>query len=143
MRISDWSSDVCSSDLDDASLWTSGQYISDSDGDTDSYFGIVASDIQLAGLQFTTPDASTPVTMAHTATLGVDGTIIVAPSVLTNDQTIAGGFLTGAAGGGLVGVQPQGGGTFNIASHNLNKGASVTGLPTGGTGSVSHGGRNN
>src|SRR3546814_17048786 len=100
MRISDWSSDVCSSDL---------QYISDSDGDADSYFGIVASDIQLAGLQFTTPDASTTVTMAPTATLGVDGTIIVAPSVLTNDQTIAGGFPTGAGGGGLVGVKQNGG----------------------------------
>src|SRR3546814_3280388 len=42
-------------DQDDASLWTSGQYISDSDGDADSYFGIVASAIQLAGLPFTTP----------------------------------------------------------------------------------------
>src|SRR3546814_4105971 len=125
MRISDWSSDVCSSDQDDASLWTSGQYISDSDGDADSYFGIVASDIQRAGLQFTTPDASTTVTMAPTATLGVDGTIIVAPSVLTNDQTIAGGFLTGAAGGGLVGVQQNGGGTFTIASTIIDNGADV------------------
>src|SRR3546814_12581411 len=74
--------------------------------------------------------------MAPTATLGVDGTIIVAPSVLTNDQTIAGGFLTGAAGGGLVGVQQNGGGTFTIASTIIDNGADVIGFPKGGTGIV-------
>src|SRR3546814_4052745 len=92
MRISDWSSDVCSSDL--------------------------------------------------TATLGVDGTIIVAPSVLTNDQTIAGGFLTGAAGGGLVGVQQNGGGTFTIASTIIDNGADVIGFTKGGTGIVRLSGAN-
>src|SRR3546814_13489876 len=75
--------------------------------------------------------------MAPTATLGVDGTIIVAPSVLTNDQTIAGGFLTGAAGGGLVGVQHTGGGTFTIASTIIDNGADVIGFTKGGTGIVS------
>src|SRR3546814_7629263 len=80
--------------------------------------------------------------MAPTATLGVDGTIIVAPSVLTNDQTIAGGFLTGAAGGGLVGVQQNGGGTFTIASTIIDNGADVNGFTKGGTGIVSLSGAN-
>src|SRR3546814_14030913 len=80
--------------------------------------------------------------MAPTATLGVDGTIIVAPSVLTNDQTIAGGFLTGAAGGGLVGVQQNGGGTFTIASTIIDNGADVIGFTKGGTGIVRLSGAN-
>ncbi|MBB4633681.1 beta strand repeat-containing protein [Sphingosinicella soli] len=77
-------------DQDDASLWADGQYISDSDGDTESFSGTVASDVQLAGLQFTTADPTTTVTVAPTATLGIDGTIIVAPSVGANNQTIPG-----------------------------------------------------
>src|SRR3546814_14169248 len=45
-------------DQDDASLWTLGQYISDSDGDADSSFGIVARDIQHHRLPFPNPPHS-------------------------------------------------------------------------------------
>src|SRR3546814_18773976 len=89
MRISDWSSDVCSSDL-----------------------------VQLGGLRYTAAADST-ITVGVGNTLGVDGTIIVAPSVLANDQTITGGFLTGGAGGGTLGVQQNGAGTFKIDSPTL------------------------
>src|SRR3546814_17805445 len=91
MRISDWSSDVCSSDL--------------------------------------------TITVGVGNTLGVDGTIIVAPSVLANDQTITGGFLTGGAGGGTLGVQQNGAGTFTIDSTIVDNGG-ATSFVKGGTGTV-------
>ncbi|CAN7423228.1 autotransporter-associated beta strand repeat-containing protein [Caulobacter sp. LjRoot300] len=129
-------------DQDDASLWASGQYISDSDGDADSYFGTVGSSVQLAGLQFTTPDATTTVTVASGQTLGVDGTIIVAPSVLNNNQAITGGNLTGASGGGgLVGIQQNGGGALTINSTIVDN-AGAVGFTKGGAGAVSLTGAN-
>jgi len=129
-------------DQDDASLWASGQYISDNDGDADSYFGTVGSDVQLAGLQFTTPDPTTTVTIAPTATLGVDGTIIVSNQVGANNQTITGGSLTGPAGGGTLGVQQNGGGLFTIASTIVDNGADAIGFTKGGTGSLRLSGAN-
>ena len=122
-------------DQDDASLWANGQFISDSDGDADSFFGTVGSSVQLGGLQFTTPDATTTVTVAAGQTLGVDGTIIVAPSVLANSQTITGGNLTGTSGGGLLGVQQNGAGTLTIASQIVDNGGAI-GFTKSGTGRV-------
>src|SRR3546814_14173349 len=111
MRISDWSSDVCSSDL-----------------------------VQLGGLRYTAAADST-ITVGVGNTLGVDGTLIVAPSVLANDQTITGGFLTGGAGGGTLGVQQHGAGTFTIASTIVDNGA-ATSLAKGGPGPVAPPGAN-
>ncbi|MGK6353839.1 autotransporter-associated beta strand repeat-containing protein [Sphingomonas sp. DT-207] len=122
-------------DQDDASLWANGQFISDSDGDADSFFGTVGSSVQLGGLQFTTPDATTTVTIAGGQTLGVDGSIIVAPSVLTDNQTITGGNLTGTAGGGVLGVQQNGAGTLTIASQIVDNTGTV-GFTKSGTGRV-------
>ncbi|KRC81475.1 autotransporter-associated beta strand repeat-containing protein [Sphingomonas sp. Root241] len=123
-------------DKDDASTWLAGEFISDSDGDPDSYFGTVGSSIQLGGLQFTTPDATTTVTVAAGQTLGVDGTIIVAPSVGANNQTITGGSLTGlSGGGGVLGIQQNGTGNFTIASQIVDNGA-ATGFTKAGTGLV-------
>src|SRR3546814_3450914 len=118
LRIRDWSSDVCSSDLggwatingsdyakvlgggiiafdatdytdkDDASSWLDGEIISDSENAPDTpFFGSVGGDVQLGGLRYTAAADST-ITVGVGNTLGVDGTIIVAPSVLANDQTI-------------------------------------------------------
>src|SRR3546814_12689549 len=105
MRISDWSSDVCSSDL-----------------------------VQLGGLRYTAAADST-ITVGVGNTLGVDGTIIVAPSVLANDQTITGGFLTGGAGGGTLGVQQHGAGPFPIVSTIVDTGG-ATSFAKCGTGTV-------
>src|SRR3546814_20246339 len=112
MLISDWSSDVFSSDL----------------------FGSVGVDGQLGGLRYTAAADST-ITVGVGNTLGVDGTIIVAPSVLANDQTITGGFLTGGAGGGTLGVQQNGAGTFTIDSTIVDNGG-ATSFVKGGTGTV-------
>ena len=129
-------------DKDDASAWAAGEFISDSDGDADSYFGTVGSSIQLGGLQFTTPDATTTVTVAGGQTLGVDGTIIVAPSVLANNQTITGGNLTGLSGaGGALGVLHNGTGTLSIESTIVDNGG-ATGFTKGGLGTVSLTGAN-
>jgi fibronectin-binding autotransporter adhesin len=122
-------------DQDDASLWANGQFISDSDGDAESFFGTVGSSVQLGGLQFTTPDATTTVTIAGGQTLGVDGTIIVAPSVLGNSQTITGGNLTGTSGGGVLGVQQNSTGTFTIASQIVDNTGTV-GFTKSGSGRV-------
>ncbi|WP_051885422.1 autotransporter-associated beta strand repeat-containing protein [Lysobacter antibioticus] len=122
-------------DKDDASLWLTGEFISDSDADADSFFGTVGSSVQLGGLQFTTPDATTTVTVAAGQTLGIDGTIIVAPSVGANNQTITGGSLTGMAGGGALGIQQNGTGNFAIASQIVDNGGSI-GFTKAGTGLV-------
>lgn len=122
-------------DQDDASLWADGQYISDSDGDTESFFGTVASDVQLAGLQFTTFDPTTTVTIDPTATLGIDGTIIVATSVGGNSQTITGGSLTGGSGSSTLGVQQNSSGTFTIESTIVDNGG-ATSFAKAGSGTV-------
>ncbi|MBJ7499628.1 MAG: autotransporter-associated beta strand repeat-containing protein [Sphingopyxis sp.] len=122
-------------DQDDASLWADGQYISDSDGDTESFFGTVASDVQLAGLQFTTFDPTTTVTIDPTATLGIDGTIIVATSVGGNSQTITGGSLTGGSGSSTLGVQQNSSGTFTIESTIIDNGG-ATSFAKAGSGTV-------
>lgn len=118
-------------DQDNAANWLDGEYITDVDG----YFGTVGSTVQLAGLRYTAPTAST-VTISAGQTLGVDGAIIVAPSVGTNDQLITGGDITGmAGGGGALGVQQNSAGNFTIESRVVDNGGSV-GFSKAGTGLV-------
>ena len=71
-------------------------------------------------MRYTRP-VSTTVTVNAGETLGVDGTIIVAPSVLNTNQVITGGMLTGANGGDL-GVQQNSTGNFTIASQIVDNG---------------------
>lgn len=118
-------------DKDEVATWLAGEFISDSDGDGQGYSGTLAGSMQLGGLQFTEAAASN-VAVGAGQTLGVDGAIIIAPSVLTNNQTINGGNLRGAAGG-VLGVQQNGGGLFTIGSTVVDNGG-ATGLTKGGTG---------
>ncbi|KAA0178600.1 autotransporter outer membrane beta-barrel domain-containing protein, partial [Cupriavidus gilardii] len=117
-------------DQDNAATWQNNQYITDVDG----FYGEVGSTVQLAGLRYTEPTA-TNVTVANGQTLGVDGTIIVAPSVGANDQTITGGSITGTAGGGELGVQQNSTGNFTIGSQVVDNGGSI-GFTKAGTGLV-------
>ncbi|CDX29442.1 Outer membrane autotransporter barrel domain (modular protein) [Mesorhizobium sp. ORS 3359] len=120
---------------DNASLWTNGQVISDAGGAANSaYFGTVGSSIQIGGLKYTAANAST-VTIGAGATLGISGTIIVAPSVGANSDTITGGSITGPAGGGTLGVLQNSTGTFTIASTIVDNGGAV-GFTKAGTGTV-------
>ncbi|MDP3592655.1 autotransporter-associated beta strand repeat-containing protein [Phenylobacterium sp.] len=118
-------------DKDEVATWLSGEFISDSDGDGLGYSGTLTGSMQIGGLQFTEAAVSN-VTVAAGQTLGVDGAIIIAPSVANNNQTINGGNLRGAAGG-VLGVQQNGGGLFTIGSTVVDNGGS-TGLTKGGTG---------
>jgi fibronectin-binding autotransporter adhesin len=122
-------------DKDEVATWLNGEFISDSDGDAESFFGTLGSSVQLGGLQFTTPDATTTVNIAAGQTLGIDGTIIVAPSVLSNNQTITGGSITGMSGGGVLGIQQGSTGNFTIASQIVDNGGSI-GFTKAGTGLV-------
>src|SRR5690606_35212324 len=99
------------------------------------FFGTVAGDVQLGGLRYTAA-ANSAVTIGAGNTLGVDGTIIVAPSTLATDQTITGGSLTGGTGGGALGVQHNGTGRMTIASAIVDNGG-ATSLVKGGTGALS------
>ncbi|MFC7397598.1 beta strand repeat-containing protein, partial [Chelatococcus sp. GCM10030263] len=120
---------------DDASLWQSNQILSDSGGAANTpFFNTVGASIQIGGLQYTVPRNST-VTVADGQTLGVDGTIIVAPSVGAANQTITGGAMTGTLGGGVLGVQQNGTGTFTIASTIVDNTGTV-GFSKAGTGRV-------
>lgn len=104
---------------DNAANWLDNEYITDSTG----FFGTVTGTKQLAGLRYTVAK-STTVTVSPGQTLGVDGTIIVAPSVLNTNQVITGGMLTGANGGDL-GVQQNSTGNFTIASQIVDNGTSM------------------
>jgi fibronectin-binding autotransporter adhesin len=120
---------------DDAGTWLTGEIISDTDGAADSpFFGTVGSDTYLGGLRYTAAADST-VTIGAGNTLGVDGTIIVAPSTLAADQTISGGNLTSGLTGGTLGVQHNGTGNFTIGSAIVD-GGGVTSFAKGGGGRV-------
>ncbi|MBZ9806239.1 autotransporter-associated beta strand repeat-containing protein, partial [Mesorhizobium sp. ES1-6] len=119
---------------DDASQWQANQILSDADGADTPFFNTVGSSIQIGGLQYTAAANST-VTVAAGQTLGVDGTIIVAPSVTGGSQTITGGSMTGTLGGGVLGIQQNGGGTFTIASTIVDNTGAV-GFSKAGTGKV-------
>ncbi|VVO51812.1 autotransporter-associated beta strand repeat-containing protein [Pseudomonas fluorescens] len=120
---------------DNASTWLNNEILSDAGGTANSpYFGTVSGSKQIGGLQYTAAANST-VTVGAGNTLGVDGTIIVAPSVGANNQTITGGSLTGTSGGGVLGIQQNGTGNFTIASQIVNNGGAI-GFTKAGTGLV-------
>jgi fibronectin-binding autotransporter adhesin len=120
---------------DDASTWLNNDIISDAGGSANTpYFGTVSGSKQIGGLQYTAAANST-VTVGAGNTLGVDGTIIVSPSVGAATQTITGGSLTGTLGGGVLGIQQNGTGTFTIASQIVDNGGSI-GFTKAGTGLV-------
>ena len=114
---------------DNAANWLDGEYITDSTG----FFNTVSGTKQLGGLRYTVAK-STTVTVSPGQTLGVDGTIIVAPSVLNTNQVITGGMMTGANGGDL-GIQQNSTGNFTIASQIVDNGT-ATGFVKAGTGLV-------
>ncbi|CDX32238.1 Outer membrane autotransporter barrel domain (modular protein) [Mesorhizobium plurifarium] len=118
---------------DNAALWATGDILSDEGGAANTpYFGTVNGSVALGGLKYTAAANST-VTVGAGNTLGVDGTIIVSPSVGTASQTIQGGFLTGGAGGSALGVQQNSGGTFTVASIIVDN-SGATSVTVGGTG---------
>ena len=117
-------------DKDNAANWLDNEFITDVAG----FFGTVNGTVQLGGLRYTVP-VSTTVTVDPGQTLGVDGTIIVAPSVLNTDQVITGGMLTGTLGGGTLGFQQNSTGNFTIASQIVDNGGSI-GFTKAGTGLV-------
>ncbi|WP_333605857.1 autotransporter-associated beta strand repeat-containing protein, partial [Novosphingobium sp.] len=120
---------------DDAATWLSNEYITDTGGLANTpFFNTVAGNVQLGGLKYTVGQPST-VTVGAGNTLGVDGTIIVAPTVGTNNQLITGGMLTGA-NGGVLGVQQNSTGNFTIASQIVDNGPGM-GFTKAGTGLVS------
>ncbi|MBE1526356.1 fibronectin-binding autotransporter adhesin [Sphingopyxis sp. OAS728] len=120
---------------DNAATWATGEIISDSAGAANSpYSGTVGGNVYLAGLRYSAAAGST-VTVGAANTLGVDGTIIIAPSVGTANQTITGGQLTSGVAGGALGVQHNGGGIFTIASAIVD-GGGVTSFAKGGAGRV-------
>ena len=122
-------------DKDDAGAWLSGDIVSDTGNAANTpFFGAVSGDVQLGGLRYTAAADST-VTVGSGNTLGVDGTIIVAPSTLATNQTITGGFLTGGAGGGSLGVQHNGAGALTIGSVIVDN-AGDTAVAKGGTGTL-------
>ena len=115
-------------------LWADDQFITDSStgftGTVDSPDGT----LQLGGLRYTAA-RSTTVNIASGDTLGIDGAILVAPSVGGFNQTISGGSLTGSIGGGSLGIQQNSTGTFTIASQLVDNGGAI-GFTKAGTGTV-------
>ncbi|KAB2721109.1 autotransporter outer membrane beta-barrel domain-containing protein [Brucella intermedia] len=126
---------------DDASTWLDGEILSDAGGTANSaYFGAVSGSKRIGGLQYTAA-ANSVVTVGSGNTLGVDGTIIVAPSVGGANQTITGGSMTGTLGGGVLGVQQNGGGTFTIDSAIVDNTGTI-GFTKAGTGRLALTGAN-
>ncbi|MFJ7311483.1 autotransporter-associated beta strand repeat-containing protein [Pseudomonas sp. NPDC098747] len=115
---------------DNAANWLANEFITDTTG----FFGTLGSSLQLGGLRYTRPVATT-VTIAGGQTLGVDGTIIVAPTVGTNNQLVTGGTITGTQGGGSLGIQQNSAGNFTIGSLISDNSGSV-GFAKAGTGLV-------
>ena len=120
---------------DNPSLWQDDQIITDSTGFTTSAVDSPDGTLQLGGLRYTAAKATT-LNIASGDTLGVDGNILVAPSVSSFNQLITGGSLTGPLGGGPLGIQQNSTGTFTIASQIVDNGGSATGFTKAGTGKV-------
>ena len=122
-------------DKDNAATWATGEIISDSAGAANSPFsGTVGGNVYLNGLRYSAA-AGSAVTVGAGNTLGVDGTIIVAPSVGSANQAINGGQLTSGIAGGALGIQHNGGGIFTIGSAIVD-GGGVTSFAKGGAGRV-------
>lgn len=129
------------SNKDDAGTWANNDIISDSGNAANTpFFGTLGGDVQLGGLRYSANAGST-VNVGAGNLLGVDGTIIIAPSTGTSNQTITGGSLTGGANGGTLGVQHNGGGVFAIASSIVDNGVG-TALSKGGAGILALSGAN-
>ncbi|MBE1529555.1 fibronectin-binding autotransporter adhesin [Sphingopyxis sp. OAS728] len=117
---------------DDAGTWANGDIISDTAGTANSpFFGTVTGTVQLGGLRYTAA-ANSGIGIGAGNTLGIDGTIIVAPSTLGTNQTISGGFLTGSSGGGTLGVQQNGTGVLIINSTIVNNSGATSFAKSGG-----------
>ena len=115
---------------DDAADWADGDIISDTAGAADTaFFGAVNGNVQLGGLRYTAA-ANSVVTIGAGNTLGIDGTIIVAPSTVATSQAINGGFLTGSSGGGTLGVQHNGTGVLAIGSTIVDNGGATMIVPS-------------
>ncbi|MBR2173181.1 autotransporter-associated beta strand repeat-containing protein [Sphingopyxis sp.] len=120
---------------DDAATWANGDIISDTANAANTpFFGTVTGDVQLGGLRYTAA-AGSNVAIGAANTLGIDGTIIVAPSTLATNQNITGGSLTGSTGGGTLGVQHNGTGTLTIGSTIVDN-SGATGFAKSGGGTV-------
>jgi len=117
---------------DDAGTWANGDIISDTAGAANTpFFGTVNGTVQLGGLRYTAASGSV-VTIGAGNRLGIDGTIIVAPSTAATNQTITGGSLTGSSGGGTLGVQHNGTGMLTIASTIVDHGGATSFAKSGG-----------
>jgi len=117
---------------DDAGTWANGDIISDTAGAANTpFFGTVTGTVQLGGLRYTAASGSV-VTIGAGNRLGIDGTIIVAPSTAATNQTITGGSLTGSSGGGTLGVQHNGTGVLTIASTIVDNGGATSFAKSGG-----------
>ena len=117
---------------DDAGTWANGDIISDTAGAVNTpFFGTVNGNVQLGGLRYTAASGSI-VTIGAGNRLGIDGTIIVAPSTGATNQTITGGSLTGSNGGGTLGVQHNGTGALTIASTIVDNGGATSFAKSGG-----------
>ncbi|MDQ0589228.1 autotransporter-associated beta strand repeat-containing protein [Variovorax paradoxus] len=128
---------------DDAGAWLNNEFISDAGGAINTpFFGTVAGSQQLGGLQYTAAANST-VNVSPGQTLAIDGTIIVTSTVGNTAKTIQGGNLTGASGGGTLGVLQNGGASsnFTIASTIVDNGGAI-GFSKGGTAQVTLTGAN-
>ncbi|MGH6761634.1 MAG: autotransporter-associated beta strand repeat-containing protein [Phyllobacterium sp.] len=118
---------------DDAATWLDGDIVSDAGGPANTpYFGTVTGSQHLGGLKYTAAAGAT-VAVAAGETLGIDGTIIVADTVGTANQRITGGQITGGAGGGVLGLQHNGGGNFTIESAIVDN-SGATGFTKAGSG---------
>lgn len=127
---------------DDASTWADGDIISDTANAANTpFYGTVNGNVQLGGLRYTAA-AGSNVAIGAANTLGIDGTIIVAPSTLATNQSITGGSLTGSTGGGTLGVQHNGTGMLTIGSTIVNNGGATAFAKSGG-GTVRLTGANN
>lgn len=122
---------------DNAANWLANEFITDTAG----FFGTVGNTVQLGGLRYTRP-ASTTVTIAAGKQLGVDGAIIVAPTVGAFNQTVTGGTITGTQGGGELGIQQNSTGNFTLGSQIVDNGGSI-GFTKSGTGLVTLSSGNN
>lgn len=120
---------------DDPSQWLDGQIITDdADGFTADIVNAPGGMLQLAGLRYTAPK-STTLNIAAGDTLGIDGNILVTPTVLDNNQTITGGSLTGPTGGGSLGIQQNSDGNVLIYSRITDNSGAID-FVKGGTGEV-------
>jgi fibronectin-binding autotransporter adhesin len=128
---------------DDASQWLTGDIVSDEGGNPNTpYFSTVNGNVALGGLKYAAAAAST-VTVGAANTLGIDGSIIVAPTTGTATQVIQGGSVTGGAGGSPFGVLQNGAGTLSIASTIVDNGGATSFAVGGlGTGTVALSGAN-